>query len=212
MAARKRGKAAKSKRAGAPKPAIDWDSIRAEWDEGQLSLPNIAATHGLSHNAILMRAKRQGWPPRPNPQVYTQAQAATSALEFESGEIVIHPAGIREAKLSFLRVIEVMIDQRVSLMRLARLGHRLENHLDKHITMAEARPGDKAYGGGQLRPDEMRVLAGVFRDLVNAKERLHRMIRLSFGIQDGEAPSEFDTWTPEQIAAIVALLRRESQA
>ena len=40
---------------------LDWEVIEREYRAGQLSVREIAETHGVSHPAILKRAKHDGW-------------------------------------------------------------------------------------------------------------------------------------------------------
>src|SRR5271169_5361586 len=41
--------------------SVDWEAIEREYCAGQLSVREIAETCGVSHPAILKRAKRDGW-------------------------------------------------------------------------------------------------------------------------------------------------------
>ncbi len=41
--------------------ALDWDTIRQEYEAGHRTVVSIARQHGCSESAIRMRAKRHGW-------------------------------------------------------------------------------------------------------------------------------------------------------
>ena len=51
-----------------PKPLsdedIDWETIRAEYEIGKRSLPDIAFENGIHYNKIIGRARTEGWPKR----------------------------------------------------------------------------------------------------------------------------------------------------
>jgi hypothetical protein len=49
------GEAAKERR------VIDWEAIEREYRAGQLTVREIGAAQGISHVAVLKRAKRDGW-------------------------------------------------------------------------------------------------------------------------------------------------------
>lgn len=42
--------------------AVDWPSIRADYEEGLLALPDIAEAHGITEAKIRERAEREAWP------------------------------------------------------------------------------------------------------------------------------------------------------
>lgn len=45
----------------APKPNADWESVEREYRAGVLSVREIGKAAGLSHVAVLKKAKREGW-------------------------------------------------------------------------------------------------------------------------------------------------------
>lgn len=45
----------------AHKSTVDWEAIEREYRAGQLSVAEIARQHGLTHPAILKKAKKLGW-------------------------------------------------------------------------------------------------------------------------------------------------------
>lgn len=53
--------AAPEKAAGISAPAPDWEKIELDYRAGIKTLTQIAAEHGISHVAIIKRAKRDGW-------------------------------------------------------------------------------------------------------------------------------------------------------
>lgn len=72
-----------------PTEAIDWQWIKLDWQEGKMSMLEIAIAHDVSSALVQRRAKQEGWGRHDpsNPSKYLQTRAdAESKLETRLGD------------------------------------------------------------------------------------------------------------------------------
>lgn len=196
--ARKRGKQSQP----SSKKQTDWSAIRAEWDANQLSLAVIADAHGITAPAISMRASREGWPKRgegtPPPTVKSIERAVEEQKPTEV--YVIPPEHVNGPLMPFYRALQVLLHHRKQARRLAVMIDTLLDQIDARYRIAEERKR-------ALRLDELKTLSAMQIQLVAAQEKLVKIERRAFGIQDSEAPSEVDTMNEGQLQRVFEVIK-----
>lgn len=83
------------------KPDTDWEAIEREYRAGQLSVAEIGRQYGISHVAILKKAKARGWTRDLTERVKTEiaARLVTEGLQDRRGSATIELAAERGVQL-----------------------------------------------------------------------------------------------------------------
>ena len=105
----------------APKPAIDWERIEADYRAGILSTREIASASGISHTAINKRAKKEGWTRDLSAKI--QAKAAELVSRREVAKEVASQRAATERQIieaNAERIAQVRGEHRA-------IGHRIGN-------------------------------------------------------------------------------------
>lgn len=180
----------------------DWNAIETEWNLGQLSLRTIAELHGngIQHTAILIRAKRKGWPPRPEKMAIVTD--AVTALANQDNAVTP-----RLALASFERVIAVLIRHRKQIKLVSDEVERCMADIAKYRARAES--GLNSRG---MTIQDTENIANIIIKLAHVVARLVPLERKAFGLTDTDGPSEFDAMTTEQHEAIEGAIRRALEA
>ena len=63
------------------KKETDWESIERDYRAGLLSVREMAATYGVSHVAIMKRAKKDGWERDLSAKIKAKAEALVTTRE-----------------------------------------------------------------------------------------------------------------------------------
>ncbi len=110
--------------AGMEKKAPDWEKIELDYRAGIKTLREIAADHGISHQAINKRAKRDGW-----------ARDLSEKISSKADELVaktlVANSVAKEARVSEREIIDANAQAIVSV----RLSHRKDIQRSRRITM-----------------------------------------------------------------------------
>lgn len=106
------------------KPAPDWEKIELDYRAGIKTLREIAADHGISHQAINKRAKRDGW-----------ARDLSEKISSKADELVaktlVANSVAKETRVSEREIIDANAQAIVSV----RLSHRKDIQRSRRITM-----------------------------------------------------------------------------
>lgn len=73
----------------APKPNADWESVEREYRAGVLSVREIGKAAGVSHVAVLKKAKREGWPARARMYAPPTARTLKAPAAFDRTDLVL---------------------------------------------------------------------------------------------------------------------------
>lgn len=168
--------------------STDWESIEREYRAGQLSIAEIGRINGISHVAILKRAKRDGWQ-RDLSQRIKQAVTARLVTDGVTG------TNTREAvEAAASRGVEVVRQHRRAIGRGRDLTLRLLDELDAATTkvgelqaMIEADTiSDKTSQrrNAMMRAVELPSRAGVIKDLSAAAKNWVSLERQAFSLGD----------------------------
>lgn len=109
------------------KPATDWEAIEREYRAGQLSIAELARQHNLSRQAIIKRAKRDGWVR----DLAAEVRKVVSAKLVTDGVTSDNARGTVE--LAAARAVEVVRSHRRALSQLNAIGDILANRLAQHL-------------------------------------------------------------------------------
>lgn len=179
------------------KKQTDWEAIQQEWDTGQLDVREIARQHGITHGAILKRAERKGWAPRPERvEVVTGLVTTLVTTAEESGQVVTNP---RVALTAFHRAILLLLRHRKMLGDLA-------TGIEQDLKDLEA--WRASLKGRSPRLGEIDDAMTIRLKAAQAMARLIPLERRAFGFKDDEGPSEFDGLTQEQMEAVERTFRK----
>lgn len=111
---------------------VDWEAIEREYRAGQLSVAEIARQHGITHPAILKRAKRDGWTRNLAARVREKVTERLVTEDVTAGnaqEVVDHAAA---------RGVEVVRQHRRDIRSLNDLAERLRSKADALIEKVES--------------------------------------------------------------------------
>jgi hypothetical protein len=179
----------------AKRKAIDWQAIQQEWDAGQLDIREIARQNGITHQAILNRANRKGWPPRPE-KIPVVADLVTK--QTRDSELVTNP---RIALTAFHRAIALLLRHRKMM---GALNDEIERCLnDVAIYRQRVAEQERAF-----RLEEIEQMMNIVAKAAQAMGKLVPLERRAFGFTDNDGPSEFDGLTPEEMDAVDATFRK----
>ena len=166
----------------------DWEAIEREYRAGQLSVAEIGRTYGISHPAILKRAKRDGWQRDLSQKV---KQAVTARLVTDG----VTDSNAREAvETAAARGVAIVRHHRHAISRGRDLTLRLLDELDATTTnvgqlqelIEEATAGDKTAQrrNAMMRAVELPSRAGVIKDLSAAAKNWVALERQAFNLGD----------------------------
>lgn len=177
--------------------------IEADYRAGLKPLRQIGKEHGLSHTAIAKMAKERSWERDLSARIRAKADAkvAKAAVSKEVSEkrLATEQAVVEaSAQLQF----NVRMDHRTAIKRGRLMWDRLVGELEASLTDPEAidrvlkAAGDAftAQERGELKKQLLRAGSvgqriGSAKSLVDMLEKLVRMERVAFGIEDG-APED----------------------
>lgn len=196
--------------APAPKRQVDWERIEAEYRAGQLSIAEIGRQAGVSHVAILKRAKKYGW----TRNLAAKVKAEVTARLVTDG---VTATTSREAvELAAERGVEVVRQHRQDIGR----GRRLTNSLLQELeTASETLPeieaaieeetaGDKSPKRRQamLRAVSLGARASAVFSLSAAMKNFVALERQAFSIPDADPTDDLRDMPDVEIEAEIAAL------
>lgn len=113
------------------KAATDWEAIEREYRAGQLSVAEIGRRYGVTHVAILKRAKKKEWSRDLSEQVRQEIKArlVTEGLQEQRGKVTVETAAARGVQL----VREHRADIKALREAVTKLIADLSTELDKDI-------------------------------------------------------------------------------
>ena len=175
---------------------LDWEVIEREYRAGQLSVREIAETHGVSHPAILKRAKRDGWERNLSDAV---REKVTTRLVTDG---VTGKLARETVELAAERAVQVVREHRASIGRGQQLVGRLFHELEEAtMQRADIEAAIKAETGadktGERRSKMLLAIAlpshsAVLGSLSSALKTLIGLERQAFNLDEAsdEAPTQ----------------------
>lgn len=107
------------------KPSTDWESIEKEYRLGQLSIKEIARQHGITHPAILKKAKAKGWVRDKTEELQSKVAAA-----LVTGAVTAEPSR-EQINVAVATAVEVVLGHRTRLQQLKRITDKIANQLEE---------------------------------------------------------------------------------
>jgi transposase-like protein len=176
----------------ATRPPIDWEAIEKEYRAGQLSVAEIARQHGLSHPAILKRAKRDGWTRNLASRI---KQAVTAKLVTDG---VTGNSASETVELAAARGVQVIREHRTLIGKCFALVQRLVEQLDEaseqreeiEAAIHEATSGASAAArrAAMMRAVSLVAHSQIAGNLGNALKTLIALERQAFALDDERGP------------------------
>ncbi len=102
----------------------DWESIERDYRAGLFSVREIAATHGISHVAIMKRAKRDDWSRDLSAKIKAKAEALVTTREVTT-EVTV------ETKKTEREIVEANAEVIANI----RLSHRKDISRSRNVVM-----------------------------------------------------------------------------
>lgn len=175
-----------------------WDKVRFEWEEGVMAINAIGRLYGLNESTIRTRAKRGGWKDRKKISEHT-ALIRAELHDYQDSQV--QKAEItRVSLMTFDRVIQLLLRHRGLL-------HSINGSLTAQIDRVNKLISEKLAKGERFNLAQEKMIASLFKDIVDTLEKLIRMERQAFGIGPSDDPSEFDVMTPAEMDKIVATVK-----
>lgn len=161
----------------APKPNADWESVEREYRAGVLSVREIGKAAGVSHVAVIKRAKRYGWTQNLAARVKEEIARRLVASEVTEEVTGNHRAIVEAAAL---RSIDVILAHRKMIARHRGIADGLDAELEAESAKAE---NDRL---------PLKDRAAIFESLTRSSGRVITLERQAFGLDD-------DVKTPDEI-------------
>lgn len=114
------------------KPTPDWEKVEVEYRSGLLSVREIAAKHGVSHVAILKRAKREDWPRDLSAKIKAKAEALLVTTETVTTEVTAVTKTAEKAVVdaNAAAIVRVRLAHRTDIARARAMANRLLEELE----------------------------------------------------------------------------------
>lgn len=189
---------------GEGKRTIDWEAIERDYRAGVLSLRELGDRHGISHVAIVRKAKREGWERDLTRKVQDRVRTALVTMDGNSGSRGNHRAGtdrLKEAEIvdgAAHTVIDVVRSHRatirsaqaVTVLLLRQLTDAAEYRETLRDMIEEETSGDKNPNRrvAMLKAVSIPAHAGTVRDLAQAMSKLVVLERQAFNIDQTPDP------------------------
>jgi hypothetical protein len=183
------------------KKNIDWERIEKEYRLGQKTLRTIAEEFGVSHVAIVKRAKKEQWVQDKSKEVREKTKAGLLGYQEGVTKKVTNPTR-EDIEVAVQTNIQVITSHRKSIQHGRKvvdlLSRQLESaaedreDLERQI-VEETETEGKADGKRRttlLKAIALPAHAGVVRDLSTALKNLVAMERQAFNIDDNGAAAE----------------------
>ena len=160
----------------ADRPVVDWEAVEREYRAGVLSVREIAKGAGVSHPAIIKRAKKEQWTQNLAARVREEVTARLVTAEVTVGN---SRAAIAEIAT---RSVDVIVGHRRSITRLRDIIAKLTDDL--------AADGEKPEAERLCLKDRAVIIESIGR----SQARMIQLERQAFGLDD-------DTKAPDVIEA-----------
>jgi hypothetical protein len=160
----------------ADRKPTDWEAVEREYRAGVLSVREIAKAAGISHVAVIKRAKRDGW---------TQNLAARVKEEVTTRLVTADVTAGNQRELIeaiALRSVDVILAHRRDIAKQRGLVSELTTALEADANKAEK---DRL---------SLKEKASILESLTRSQARVIVLERQAFGLDD-------DTKTPDEIEA-----------
>lgn len=175
------------------KPAIDWERIEADYRAGMKSVREIAAENGVTHPAIMKRAKRDSW----DRDLSARIQAKADALVTKQTVTAEVTAAKLETERQVIEVgaqalANVKLAHRTDIKRMRDHVAKLHAELEAFEEVTENKPG-------------LGVRVDLAKKIADAQKTLVGLEREAWGIQSG-TPGD----SPQTVTKIVReIVRKE---
>lgn len=157
----------------------DWEAVEREYRAGVLSVREIANGAGISHVAVIKRAKLKGWTQNLAGRVKEEIAKRLVTAEVTS----YHPGNQQQiVEAAALRSVDVILAHRKTIARHRAIADGLEAELQ----------GENGKDANVRLPLRDRV--AIFESLTRSAARFITLERQAFGLDD-------DTKTPDEIEA-----------
>jgi hypothetical protein len=199
----------------ASKPTLDWEAIEREFRAGQFSVSEIGRIYGVSHTAILKRAKKLGWSRNLAQRVREEVSArlVSDEVSATTARETIEAAAERVIQL----VREHRRDIRTGREAVSALVTELRNVTDGRNAIEsaiEAETGDDPNGrrrATMLRAVSLGSRASIAASLSVALKNLISIERHAFGLETGKADGSNDSGTAGLAERLDAAFQRLAQ-
>ena len=207
---------------------IDWVRIQKDYRLGQKSIRNIASEHGVSHQAISKRKKKEGWVQDKSKEVHEKTRAALIGCQDEVAKKVATPSR-EEIDLEVQTRVQVVLSHRKDIKRgrdicvtlLSQLRDVADFRAELEDAITEETKGDTDAKGNpsfkrrnaMFKAIALPSNASTLRDLSMVMKNLQGLERIAFNL-DAE-PEDPDTvksrMTPERKEILLRAARIVSQ-
>lgn len=171
------------------KHAIDWESIEREYRVGQLSIKEIGRRFGITHSAIVKRAKKDGWLRNLSGAVKTEIQnrLLTGDAPLQSEKEIVDVAAKRGVELIREHRRDIGNGRALVTTLFQELKTASQDIEQLESAIQDETKGDK---NSQRRSQMLRAVslpsrAGTIRDLSMALSRLIPLERQAFNLDEG---------------------------
>lgn len=116
--------------------AIDWASIKREYETGQLSVRGIARQYNTNHSSINERIKRFGWERSPAvTKIVRQQIKERLIVDPDDGKSTDQVEVARQTQIDIAvkRGVEVVRDHQNFLGKLRHISYQLADRLDRYL-------------------------------------------------------------------------------
>lgn len=216
------------------KKATDWERIEAQYRAGLLSVREIAAQHGVSHPAIVKRAKKEEWARDLQAKIKAKADELVTKATVTAAVTAETKAAERQAINDNAQAIaDIRLGHRTDIKKgrnlVAKLLAELEGITDQpdliedlQQALYQAELGDdpdditkqSARGRAQRLRDALERVVGLqgrvgsIKGLAEALKNLVALERQAWGIEDAAPANPIESMSEDDLEAEAARLRR----
>jgi len=189
--------------------AIDWDPIQREYCLAQVTVRNLAATHGIDPTALVRKAKKEGWVRSKRAEVKALSEHQLLMAENGNANPKTTPSQLDVAAAATVRTNIVLAHRRdalrartLAMTMMAELQAMTEAPVlirDLQACLAQCQAGEEIPHAILARADTLLGQAltldnrsGILKSLLDALAKVVAIEREAFGINEPEPPKPPD--------------------